>query len=163
MMIRASLVAAATTALVWGMGSPAVQAQTRLQFDASEAPIQLAQRRRGREGDQARWLQELDLTPEQVQEMRAIRERYQPQMETQRETMKAERQALQSLMVGNASEGTIRAQHEVVQDQALELADLRFESMLEIREILTPAQRAQAAELMEERRQNFQEDFLGNP
>jgi Spy/CpxP family protein refolding chaperone len=66
-------------------------------------------------------------------------------------------------MVGNASEGTIRAQHEVVQDQALELADLRFESMLEIREILTPAQRAQAAELMEERRQNFQEDFLGNP
>lgn len=57
-------------------------------------------------------------------------------------------------MHSNTSAEELRNQHEQVQELHQEMGNLRFESMLEMREVLTAEQREQFAELMQERPEN---------
>lgn len=113
----------------------------------------------GRRGDRAeRLIEELDLTEDQVTQIRTIREGARDEMRTLHENLWSERRALHDLMAGDATATELRAQHEQVQTLHREAADERFETMLAIREVLTLEQRTELAELIEQRREQRRED-----
>lgn len=94
----------------------------------------------------------LDLTPEQASKIEQIRTQSKQANEGKREAMRAARDKMKSLMAGNASEAELLAQHRVLQGLQQEMSDARFQTMLAIRQELTPAQRTKMAELKGQRR-----------
>lgn len=66
------------------------------------------------------------------------------------------RRQLNQLIQGNASANRVRQKLQQVQSLQHEIADNKFEQILEIREILTPEQRVKLQQIMEQRRQNRQ-------
>ena len=113
----------------------------------------------GERGDRAeRLIEELNLTEDQINQVRAIREGAQDEMQALHERLRSDREALHGLMAGDATEAELRAQHEEIQTLHREVADKRFETMLATREVLTADQRAELAELMEQRRAQFREN-----
>ena len=59
---------------------------------------------------------------------------------------------MRSLLANDASEEQLRQQHQNIQGLRQQLGNNRFETMLQVREILTPEQRTQMAELIEQKR-----------
>lgn len=106
----------------------------------------------GRRGGIEKLLQQLDLTSEQSAQIEAIQERSKTDNQTLWQQMQTNRQEMQSLLTSNASADELRATHQNVQNIQQELGNNRFETMLEIREVLTPEQRTQMAELMSQSR-----------
>ena len=152
MTLRRSLLIAAAAVLV-PMGS--AFALTETQFNR---PNMVAQRSFGNGGrsqgfQEGRWLEELDLSAEQTERIQAIREEAKETMEPLREQLQQEREVLQSQLAGDtATDDQLWTQHQEIQDLHQQMGVERFETMLEIRRVLTPEQRAQMAELMEQRR-----------
>jgi len=104
---------------------------------------------------QAGGLRNLNLTPQQIKDMQAIRTKYQPRLTQQRQALQQAMQALRQLMVGNASPDQIRKQHAEVSRLRQQLESTRFESMLEVRDILTPEQRLQFDQQLQQRREGM--------
>ncbi|MDY7015727.1 MAG: Spy/CpxP family protein refolding chaperone [Cyanobacteriota bacterium] len=100
-----------------------------------------------RGGERGERLQQLNLTPEQTEQIRAIKEQARSANEGLREQMQSAREQMQSLMAGNASADRLRQQHNTIQTLHQQMSDRRFDTMLQVREILTPEQRAQLAEM----------------
>jgi Spy/CpxP family protein refolding chaperone len=115
-----------------------------------------------RESGERRLLEQLNLTSEQQEVITQIQQKYAEQITQSKNTLRAERDKLQEMMTGNESTANIRSQHEKVVNLDRQLHNLRFESMLEMREVLTPEQRQQFASIMDEKRANFQRR-LNNP
>ncbi len=109
-------------------------------------------RRRGGYGGIQKLVKQLDLTPEQSQKVDAIQEQFRSDNKTLFQEMRTNYQEMRSLLASDASNEQLRQQHQKIQDLRQELGTNRFENMLQIREILTPEQRAQMAELMEQHR-----------
>ena len=103
-------------------------------------------------GKTDRLVQELNLTPEQTQQIEAIQAQYQEEMSQSKEAMRQAQQELMDLMAGTASVDQIREQYNQVETLKQQVSQLRFDSMLAMREVLTPEQRSQAAQLMQNRR-----------
>jgi|GEM_PF-1309083 len=103
------------------------------------------------------FMQELKLTDEQQKQITAIRNKYKNSIEQRREALKAAQEQLEKLMAGDASVYQIHAKHSELQSIWEELEKLRFNSMLEIRDVLTINQRAQMAEIMAKYRQKFRQ------
>ena len=59
---------------------------------------------------------------------------------------------MRSLLTSNANPNQLRQQHQAMQDLRQQLGNSRFESMLEVREILTPEQRQKMADMMAQHR-----------
>ena len=55
-------------------------------------------------------------------------------------------------MAGNSTDKELMAKHQKITALRQELANLNFKNMLEIRQVLTPTQRSQMAQVMKERR-----------
>lgn len=123
-----------------------------LPIAASPLPLNplLAQREPG-PGKDARWMDSLNLSNQQKQELNAIRQKYQGQMDKLFNQLRTRQEELQNLMGGNASDQELRAKHKQVSELRNQLGELRFNSLLESRKVLTPDQRKQFAQLMEER------------
>lgn len=100
--------------------------------------------------------QKLNLTNEQQKQMRVVKEKYKPQMSSLREQIQAEREKLATMMQGNQSESSLRSQHQKIVNLDQQIHNLRFESMLEMRSVLTMEQRQQFADMMDDRRANRQ-------
>lgn len=98
------------------------------------------------------WLQQLNLTPEQQQRIRAIREDAKANNEGLRQQMQQAREQMRSLSASNASDNELRQHHQQVQALQQQMSNQRFETLLKIRAELTPEQRAQMAQLMEQRK-----------
>ncbi|WP_181280648.1 Spy/CpxP family protein refolding chaperone [Aphanothece hegewaldii] len=96
--------------------------------------------------------EQLNLTEPQKQQISSIRLKYRDRMEQTSSKIRSTQQELQKLMASNASRNDIRAKHAQVGDLRQELDNLRFESMLDIRDVLTITQRQQLDQLMEQRR-----------
>lgn len=111
---------------------------------------------------QLRWIQELNLTPEQTQRMRQVQNQFKDRMMQNQSAFRQANQELQTMLAGNASENEIRAKHRQVESIRQQLEQVRFESMLAMREILTPEQRRLMAQRMQNRRPNNR-NRLGNP
>ena len=108
--------------------------------------------RRGMRGGFDRLVQQLDLTSEQSKQIEAIREQSGSENQALFEQLQTNRQEMQSLLTSDADPEQLQANHQDGQNLRQELGDNRFETMLEIREVLTPEQRTQMAELMTQRR-----------
>ena len=114
-------------------------------------------------GDRSeRLIEELDLTDTQVEQIRALRQENQGEMQRLHQNLRTEREALHDLMAGEATEAELRTQHDEIQTRHREIADQRFENMLAVREVLTPEQRAELGQLMEQRRESRRDQFRGH-
>lgn len=98
-----------------------------------------------------RLIEQLNLSDDQKSKVAAIRQKYRGQMQKLRETMRSNEQELNSLLSNNASDRDIRAKHQQISRNRQEMSNLQFESFLEIRQVLTPAQRTEFSQLMRER------------
>jgi len=107
-------------------------------------------------------LKQLDLSPEQLQKLKTIRDRNPNRM---RELAQQSRQAnkeLRDLLVSTESSDAIRAKHTQVLSLQQELQKQHFERMLSMREILTPQQRSQLNEIMQKNRPSHMKDRIQN-
>ena len=114
--------------------------------------------KRGRGEGMQRVLQQLDLTPEQLQQIEDIQEQSKNQAQALHQQMQTQREEMRSLLASDATPEQLQQQHQQTQDLHQQLGDNRFETMLQVREVLTSEQRTQMAELMAqrpERRGNF--------
>ncbi len=98
----------------------------------------------------------LNLSTEQQKEMRGIRQKYKPQMSSLREQIQSEREKLDTMMKAEESETTLRNQHQKIVQIDQQIHNLRFESMLEMRSVLSSEQRQEFQEMMNERRASHQ-------
>lgn len=115
--------------------------------------------RRDDRGDRVeRLITELELTDTQVEQIQTIRQEARDEMETLHTTLRAEHQALHTLMAGDATETELRTQHEQVQSLHQAVANQRFNTMLAVRAVLTPEQRSELAALMEQRRDRYRDE-----
>ena len=109
-----------------------------------------------------RMLKQLNLSSEQLQKLKAIRDLNPNRM---RELAQQSRQAnkeLRDLLVSTESSDAIRAKHTQVLSLQQELQKQHFERMLSMREILTPQQRSQLNEIMQKNRPSHMKDRIQN-
>ena len=106
--------------------------------------------RGGQEGP-GNMFKELNLTEEQEQKLKELREAGRDGSKASREEMKAAHEKMRELLEGDANESQLRAQHKKLQALKMKMDDERFENMLATRAILTPEQRKKMAEQMKER------------
>jgi protein CpxP len=160
----------ATSGAIWASNtnlksqSPA-QSQTQSQINSQPSaenklelePDILAQAPNRPDRDEAnmpsgRMLKQLNLSTEQLQKLKTIRER---DLVRIRELAQQSRQAnkeLRDLLGGTASSDTIRSKHDQVLNLQQELQKQHFERMLAMREILTPQQRSQLNDILQKNR-----------
>jgi Spy/CpxP family protein refolding chaperone len=100
-------------------------------------------------------MQELNLTQDQQQKLKVIYSQYNDQISQRKQALRQATKEFKSLMASNASADQVRTKHQQVQGLRQQLEAVSFESMLAMREVLTPAQRSQFAQLMEQRRANY--------
>ena len=145
----------AALSLILPLGTYAAQ----LQPENSQQPenIQIAQmfshKGRGYGGGGIKKLTEkLDLTEEQSTQIEAIQEKYRAANEENYQQLKQVRDEMRSLLSSDANPNQLRQQHQEMQSLRQQLGNNRFEAMLEVRDILTPEQRQQMADMMAQRR-----------
>jgi len=97
-------------------------------------------------------IERLNLSPQQKQRIQAIRQNYQNRLEQSKQSLRQIRQELGQMMSGDASENVIRQKFQQLQQRQQEVNQLRFDSMLEMREVLEPSQRQELAEILRGRR-----------
>jgi periplasmic protein CpxP/Spy len=100
--------------------------------------------------------QRLNLTPEQIQKMRSIRQQYKDPIREQQRSVKEARRAMQQTFGSASSSSAVLSEFQTVQQKQQSLNQLRFKSLLAIREVLTPTQRQQLAEQMMSRQDKLQ-------
>ena len=168
----ASAVVVATSGAIWASNAN-LQSQSQAQLAQSQTKSQanlenkpeldpeiLAQapnrpdRSENADMPSGKMLKQLNLSTEQLQKLKAIRDRNLVRI---RELAQQSRQAskeLRDLMAGSESSDVIRAKHNQVLTLQQELQKQHFERMLAMREILTPQQRSQFNESMQKNRSN---------
>jgi periplasmic protein CpxP/Spy len=105
---------------------------------------------RGKGGWGVKWQEQLNLSADQKAQIQQIRDQERTSSQSLRQQMKAAFEKQQSLMTGNASDDQLRQQHREVQALRQQAEDRRFDTMLKIRQVLTPEQRTKAAQLMKD-------------
>jgi periplasmic protein CpxP/Spy len=99
-------------------------------------------------------LQQLNLSNEQLQQIKAIRERNSSEIRSSRQRLQQLQQETQNLMSGTAPSEQVRTKFNELQSLKQQVSKLQFEQMLAMREVLTPQQRTQLAEIVKQRRGN---------
>jgi Spy/CpxP family protein refolding chaperone len=145
---------AAIAAITLALGGAIAIAAPRTTFSSlfAQVPSEQQQHRR-----QEGWLKDLNLTPEQTQKIQAIRSRYKNQLDQQRQAAQQAQRELRDMMVGTASSDQIRQKYEQVENFRSQLMKTRFNSLLEIRDILTPEQRQKFVQHLNRPRGNLRE------
>ena len=111
--------------------------------------------RHGMRGSIDKLVQQLDLTSEQSEQIEAIKEHSETENQALFEQLQTNRQQMQSFLASDADPEQLRANHQVGQNLRQELDNNRFETLLEIREVLTPEQRTQMAQMQQRRGRRF--------
>ena len=94
-------------------------------------------------------LQQLNLTKKQKEQIEQIHSEYKQQILKKRNSLARLQQQLSDLMVGTEPVELVRAKNKQLVNLRQEIGQLRFESMLATREILTPQQRQKFREIIE--------------
>ena len=123
--------------------------QDRLFIAQTSSPQRPESRRMN--NSRERLIEQLNLTDDQKSKIAAIRQKYQEKTQKLRDTLRSNEQELNSLLSNNASDRDIRAKHQQISRNRQEISNLQFESFLEIRQVLTPAQKTEFSQLMRER------------
>lgn len=96
--------------------------------------------------------EQLNLSQPQKQQISTIRQKYRNEMAQTSNKLRTAQQELQKLMASDASRESLRAKNQQVGDLRQEMDKLRFESMLDIRDVLTTAQRQELEQMMQQQR-----------
>jgi Spy/CpxP family protein refolding chaperone len=139
-----------TAAIVAFGGAIAIANPTPFSAPVAQVPADLPGMGRG-----GGWLRDLDLTPEQIQQIQQIRRQRKDELAGQRQAMRQAMEELRQLMASDAPADQIRQKHAETRALRQKLADAQFENLLAIREVLTPEQRRKFAEQMQHRREQF--------
>ncbi len=102
-------------------------------------------------------LEQLNLTQQQQVQLREIREKNRDAMRSKAEELRREQDKLRDLMASSAANGEVESQFGRVQSLRQEMSRLHFSQMLDMRNVLTPSQRAQLDKLMQDRRQGMRQ------
>jgi Spy/CpxP family protein refolding chaperone len=127
----------------------------------SNQPLNLQIAQRKPRSAQANWLRELNLSPEQVQQIQDIRNQYQERLTTQQQAVRQAQQELKQLMASNASTEQIRQKFDQLQSLKQRLGATRMESMLAIRNVLNPEQRQKLNEVVRQRGRRGRDQMEG--
>ncbi|BAY11230.1 Spy/CpxP family protein refolding chaperone [Calothrix sp. NIES-2098] len=147
---RLSLIA--VTILALGGASAFAQASgSFLPQNLAQTPTNLPPKRRPQSG----WLQELNLTSQQIQQIKTIRSQSQNQIKPKREAVQQAQQELRDLLAGQASKEQVRTKYNQLKVLRQQLADAQFENTLAIREILSPEQRQKFADHLYKPKRNY--------
>lgn len=111
---------------------------------------------------QPKLMDQLNLNPEQKQKLKEIHKQYKDKIAQNKQAVSQANKELRDLLASTATADQIRSKHEQVIGLRQDLEKLTFESMLATREVMTPAQRLQFAQLME-RRQNSRNQISNPP
>jgi periplasmic protein CpxP/Spy len=154
MLRRVAIVAASTVLVLAGSAAVlrAIDFGSQNQSFISQAPDQSGKREMG-------LMRELNLSADQMNQIQQIRSRYRDQLQRDRTAARQAQQELRTLMAGNATDEQIREKFRQVQALRTKTAEAQFNSMLEMRNVLTPEQRQKFAERMEKRRGEMRERF----
>ncbi len=95
------------------------------------------------------WREQIELTQRQQARISEIRQSYLAENGRLQGQLDAAREALQEMMVGDASTRQIRRQRNAVERLRDEMNDTRFSSMMAIREVMSVEQRMAFVEVME--------------
>lgn len=98
-----------------------------------------------------RMFEQLNLSAEQQQRIENIKEQRKASSEGMRQQMRAAMEQMRALQASNASPEQLRQQHQQIQQMRQQMGNQHFETMLEIRQVLTPEQQAQLAEMRPQR------------
>jgi protein CpxP len=107
-----------------------------------------------------RMLKQLNLSTEQLQKIKAIRDRDLARIQELAQQSRQANTELRDLLGGSESSDVIRAKHNQVLNLQQELRKQHFERMLAMREILTPQQRSQLKEIMQKNRPNHPRESM---
>ncbi len=105
----------------------------------------------------------LNLSADQKQKIQAVRDQYKGQITQRMEAVRQARQELKTMMAGTASASQIRDKNTQITGLKKQLDDVQLESTLAMREILTPAQRTQLAQLMKQRQEAAKNRMQNSP
>lgn len=128
------------------------QSNQRAQSIAQTPLSEGDQMRPGRGDRMMRWTEELDLSPDQSAQIQVIQTEARTAAEGLHQQLQQAHETLRSLMASDASVEQLRQQHQQLQTLKQQMGNQHFETMLAIREVLTPEQRAELAELMQQHR-----------
>jgi Spy/CpxP family protein refolding chaperone len=103
-----------------------------------------------------RLMEQLNLNPEQKQKLTTIYSQYKDRIVQHKYAVRQATKELRELMVSNASTDEVRAKYQQVAVVRQQLEATSFESMLAMRDVLTPNQRSQFAQLMEQQGKKFE-------
>ncbi len=88
-----------------------------------------------------KWIEKLNLTPDQKKKIDVIRGERKQKMETVVEQLHAEHRKLRDMLKGDATDAQLREQHGKFAALQAKMGETTFDSMLRIRAVLTPDQR----------------------
>jgi periplasmic protein CpxP/Spy len=141
--------------LLFGAAVPFALAQTNSTPGSDTQQVQPGERRERfkemRKQRMEQMVQELGLTQEQQTKVSSIRESAKNDTTSQRQQLKTEMEAMRSLVAKSVSADELRQQQTKIKALKAQMSDQRFETMLQIYEVLTPQQRTKFAETMQKR------------
>ena len=105
--------------------------------------------------NQNRIFEQLNLTEEQTEKIIAIRNQNQQEMRQSLQNLRNAQAELNTMITGRGTDNQLRKKHGEVLQLRQELADLQFNTLLKIREVLTPEQLQQWSKLMQQRRESL--------
>ncbi|HEY9738787.1 MAG TPA: Spy/CpxP family protein refolding chaperone [Trichocoleus sp.] len=108
-------------------------------------------------GNSDQFFEQLGLSQSQLDSIRTIRQDARTTLQPLRDQVRTNRQEIRDLMSSSAPASELRQKYETLANLEQQLRAQRFETMLQIREILTPEQRAELGSLMEQRRSQRRE------
>ncbi|BAS58045.1 putative Spy protein [Leptolyngbya boryana NIES-2135] len=155
-MFRRVAIVAASTVLVL-VGSAAVLRAIDFGNENSPTIAQAPNERPGKRGHGL--MRDLNLSADQMRSIQQIRSRYRDQLDNDRTAARQAQQELRKLMAGSAKDDEIRDKFRQVQSLRAKAAEAQFNSMLEMRGVLTQEQRQKFSEHMEKRRGEMRERF----
>ena len=142
-----------TTAAATAVPSP-VQTETIAQNEKPNRPA-------GREGG---LFDKLNLSADQKQKMQTVRDRYKEQVSQRMQAVRQARQELETMMSSpTANVSQMREKHRQIMGLRQQLEEVQFETTLSMREVLTPEQRTQLSQLMQQRRQTVKNRMQNSP
>ncbi|MFB2878274.1 Spy/CpxP family protein refolding chaperone [Floridanema aerugineum] len=101
--------------------------------------------------DVPKWIQRLNLTTEQAQRMQTISNKYRGQIVESAKSLRQAQFELGQMLGSDASIDSLRQKHRQIETLKQKVGSLRFESLLEMREVLNPEQRRQVAQNLQNR------------
>lgn len=119
--------------------------------NAPENPAEPSPAVVGRPSREDGWIRAIQLDRNQIQQIWAIRQKYRQEMLSHRQALQEIEAEFRAVMASDAPASAVREKHQKLTALRSQLGDLRFESLLATREVLTVEQRQQLVNLMSRR------------